>query len=349
MSAGAVEWPSAANRAPATADTCEPVKTHRTRKGSADERTRSLRPRRTGLRIAPGRTRAAAREVHLRRRPCTRGPGSTSPDFLAVVDVDPDVGDATARSCTAPTMPNVGDELHHFGWNACSSACHSQLAARHPDRARASAPRASTCSTSPTRAQPQIKNVIEGEEIKREARAQRAAHGPLHARATSSRSRCWATPTATRRAGSRCSTRETSTSPAAGSASRATCEFIYDFWYQPRQNTLVSSEWGAPNTFKDGFNPADVGDGKYGRKLHFWDLEQREQIADDRPRRRRPDPARGALAARPRLGARASSARRCRATSSACYRSNGGWAADKVIDVEPTRSSRAGRFPACRG
>ncbi|HEY5189524.1 MAG TPA: selenium-binding protein SBP56-related protein [Solirubrobacteraceae bacterium] len=24
-------------------------------------------------------------------------------------------------------MPGVGDELHHFGWNACSSACHSQL------------------------------------------------------------------------------------------------------------------------------------------------------------------------------------------------------------------------------
>ncbi len=36
-------------------------------------------------------------------------------------------------------------------------------------------------------------------------------------------------------------------------------EFNYDFWYQPRQNALVSSEWGAPNTFKDGFNPADVG------------------------------------------------------------------------------------------
>ena len=25
-------------------------------------------------------------------------------------------------------MPNVGDELHHFGWNRCSSACHG------PDR-----------------------------------------------------------------------------------------------------------------------------------------------------------------------------------------------------------------------
>ena len=43
-------------------------------------------------------------------------------------------------------------------------------------------------------------------------------------------------------------------------------EFMYDFWYQPRQNTLVSSEWGAPNTFLDGFNPADVAAGKYGRR-----------------------------------------------------------------------------------
>jgi selenium-binding protein 1 len=25
-------------------------------------------------------------------------------------------------------MPNVGDELHHYGWNRCSSACHG------PDR-----------------------------------------------------------------------------------------------------------------------------------------------------------------------------------------------------------------------
>jgi hypothetical protein len=50
-------------------------------------------------------------------------------------------------------------------------------------------------------------------------------------------------------------------------------EFTYDFWYPPRQNTLVSSEWGAPNTFKDGFDPGDVAAGKYGRNLHFWDLE----------------------------------------------------------------------------
>ena len=43
-------------------------------------------------------------------------------------------------------------------------------------------------------------------------------------------------------------------------------EFMYDFWYQPRQNTLISSEWGAPNTFLAGLTqpmsrPASTGGG----------------------------------------------------------------------------------------
>ena len=55
-------------------------------------------------------------------------------------------------------------------------------------------------------------------------------------------------------------------------------EFSYDFWYSPRHNTLLSSEWGAPNTVKDGFDPEDVGAGKYGQKLHFWDLERKAKV-----------------------------------------------------------------------
>ena len=38
--------------------------------------------------------------------------------------------------------------------------------------------------------------------------------------------------------------------------------FGYDFWYQPRHNVMISSEWGAPNAFKKGFNPEDVKNGK---------------------------------------------------------------------------------------
>ena len=109
-------------------------------------------------------------------------------------------------------------------------------------------------------------------------------------------------------------------------------EFMYDFWYQPRQNTLVSSEWGAPNTFQDGFDPADVGAGKYGRRLHFWDLERREKVqtidlGDDGliPLEIRwqhdPESAQGFV------GATLSS------NILRFSRDNGSWAAEKVIDV----------------
>jgi selenium-binding protein 1 len=51
--------------------------------------------------------------------------------------------------------------------------------------------------------------------------------------------------------------------------------FNYDFWYQPRHNVMVSSEWGAPLTYSGGFNPADVAAGKYGRHIHFWNWQDR--------------------------------------------------------------------------
>jgi len=51
-----------------------------------------------------------------------RGPRVDKPDFLAVVDA------ASGAIVHELAMPNAGDELHHFGWNRCSSACHG------PDR-----------------------------------------------------------------------------------------------------------------------------------------------------------------------------------------------------------------------
>jgi selenium-binding protein 1 len=39
----------------------------------------------------------------------------------------------------------------------------------------------------------------------------------------------------------------------------------------------VSSEWGEPNSFTKGFNPAEV-EKKYGRHLYFWDWKKREII-----------------------------------------------------------------------
>src|SRR6266699_5634140 len=51
------------------------------------------------------------------------GTGIEEPDYLATVDVDPRSPTYSQVIYRTP-MPQVGDELHHFGWNACSS-CHA--------------------------------------------------------------------------------------------------------------------------------------------------------------------------------------------------------------------------------
>ncbi|NWW10311.1 SBP1 oxidase, partial [Oreocharis arfaki] len=45
----------------------------------------------------------------------------------------------------------------------------------------------------------------------------------------------------------------------------------YDFWYQPRHNVLISTEWGIPKVLGYGFDPNDLGKGRYGRRLNVWD------------------------------------------------------------------------------
>ena len=48
------------------------------------------------------------------------GTGIQKPDYLATIDCDPnslDYGKVIHRL----EMPGIGDELHHMGWNACSS------------------------------------------------------------------------------------------------------------------------------------------------------------------------------------------------------------------------------------
>jgi len=53
----------------------------------------------------------------------------------------------------------------------------------------------------------------------------------------------------------------------------------YDFWYQPRCNVMISSEWGSPNAFKKGFDPSQVPT-HYGHKLYVWDWKKHEQIQE---------------------------------------------------------------------
>lgn len=40
-----------------------------------------------------------------------------------------------------------------------------------------------------------------------------------------------------------------------------TTKFGYDFWYQPRLDVMISTEWGSPSHIKNGLNVDDVLNG----------------------------------------------------------------------------------------
>nr|XP_060614059.1 methanethiol oxidase-like [Anolis sagrei ordinatus] len=47
---------------------------------------------------------------------------------------------------------------------------------------------------------------------------------------------------------------------------------IFDFWYQPRHNVLISIEAAQPKFIITGFSPDNLGKGRYGSQLNVWDL-----------------------------------------------------------------------------
>jgi methanethiol oxidase len=135
---------------------------------------------------------------------------------------------------------------------------------------------------------------------------------------------------ATAPAASRSSTRRRSRSRGRWEKGDDRPSLNYDFWYQPRKNVLVSSEFGEPKAYEKGFDLADVEAGRYGQRIHFWDLEQRtlQQSVDLGEQGLVPlevrwlhDPEQGFVGA---------------ALSSVMWRfhQNGAWTADPLITVE---------------
>ncbi len=57
------------------------------------------------------------------------GTGAGNADYLATLDIDP-ASKTYSQVVHRLPMPNIGDELHHFGWNACAS-CHGVRARRY--------------------------------------------------------------------------------------------------------------------------------------------------------------------------------------------------------------------------
>jgi methanethiol oxidase len=203
------------------------------------------------------------------------GTGIEEPDYLATVDVDPNSPTYSQVIHRLP-MPYIGDELHHFGWNACSS-CHGDASKSRrflviPGQ-RSS--RIHIVDTADAKA-PKLHKVIEPEEIKEKTNL--TAPHTVHCLADGHVMISMLGDSEGNGPGGFLLLDENFDIAGRWERQADGMRFNYDFWYQPRHNIMVSSEWGAPKTYYPGFDLKDVAAGNYGSQLHFWDWSKHEII-----------------------------------------------------------------------
>jgi selenium-binding protein 1 len=198
------------------------------------------------------------------------GTGVKQPDFLATVDVDPASPTYSQVRHRLP-MPNVGDELHHTGWNACAS-CHGTKARRYLILPGLVSGRIHVVDTADPAA-PRLHAVIEPEEVVRKTGL--TAPHTVHCLPDGRIMISMLGDANGQAPGGFLLLDDQFRVAGRWEANAAGMRFNYDFWYQPRQNVMVSSEWAAPATTRPGFDPADLKAGRYGRHLHFWDWKAR--------------------------------------------------------------------------
>jgi selenium-binding protein 1 len=197
------------------------------------------------------------------------------PDYIATVDVDPKSKTYSKVIHRLP-MPTVGDELHHTGWNVCSS-CHAHA---HKTRRYLIAPGVGSTNihvidTSDPRA-PKLHKTIKGSDIKKKTNL--SAPHTTHCLADGNIVISMLGDAKGNGPGGFLMLDERFNIVGHWEKNAAGMKYNYDFWYQPRHNVMVSSEWGAPNTFRKGFKLEDVKAGKYGQQIHFWDFEKRSIV-----------------------------------------------------------------------
>ena len=194
------------------------------------------------------------------------------PDYLATIDVDPNsktYGTVLSRL----EMPNVGDELHHFGWNACSS-CHGEEGKhrRYIILPGISSGRIHIVDTEDERA-PKMHKVIEADEIAKKTNL--SAPHTIHCLADGTIMISMLGDAKGEGPGGFMLLDSEFNITGRWAKNLKGMKYSYDFWYQPRHNVMVSSEWGAPNTVSQGFKLEDVKAGKYGNQIHFWDWKEK--------------------------------------------------------------------------
>jgi hypothetical protein len=209
-------------------------------------------------------------------------PTRQKPDAIAVVDVDP--GSKTYANILGNVeMPSLGDELHHFGWNACSSCLCPNAPHPHVERRYLVVPglrssRIHILDTKPDPRQPKIVKVIEPEEIAEKTGYTRphtihCGPGGIYVAALGDQD-------GKAPGGIFMIDHESFEPLGRWEVERGPQRLSYDVWWHLGYDTLVTSEWGTPDTFENGLVPEVLLGGKYGRRLHFWDFTKRKHLQE---------------------------------------------------------------------
>jgi selenium-binding protein 1 len=208
------------------------------------------------------------------------GPQGARPDAITVVDVAP----------TSPTygqmvgrldLPYVGDELHHFGWNACSSALCPYAPHPHVERRYLVVPglrssRIYIVDTKPDPRTPRLVKVIEPEEVARRTGYSRPH--TVHCGPEGIYLSALGAPDGEGPGGIFLLDHETFDVLGRWEVDRGPQFLAYDFWWHLGYDTLLSSEWGTPRMVENGVDVEALLAGRYGHQLHVWDLRRRRHL-----------------------------------------------------------------------
>src|SRR4051812_42321994 len=203
--------------------------------------------------------------------------GEAKPDALTVVDLKPG-SSSYGKVVGRLDMPNVGDELHHFGWNACSSALCPWAPHPHVERRYLLVPglkssRIHVVDVKEDPFNPKLVKVIEADELHRKtgySRPHTSHCGPegLYVSALGA-------PDGGGPGGVFLMDHENFELKGQWEIDRGPQQLAYDVWWNLGYDTLLTSEWGTPSMVEDGVQAELLLGGQYGHHLHVWDLKRR--------------------------------------------------------------------------
>ncbi|ALE72485.1 selenium-binding protein [Pseudonocardia sp. EC080625-04] len=199
-------------------------------------------------------------------------------DAMVVVDVAP--GSSSYGRVVGWTPVPGGGELHHFGWNACSSALAHEghgtdgLARRYLLVPGLRSSDVHVLDTEPDPRAPRLVRTVGAKELSERAGYSRPH--TLHCGPDGVFMTCLggAEGDDDGPGGIALLDHDTFEVLRAWETDRGPQHFHYDAWWHLNRNVLISSEWGSPSMIEDGLQPELLLSNAYGHAIHFWDLAE---------------------------------------------------------------------------